>query len=322
MPKIDNMMAILWMLSSGNKVTAKQISEKLEINIRTVYRYIDTLSTSGVPIIADTGFNGGYTLLNNFVEAPLFFDAKEQAALVHAANFAKEAGYYGDESLNKAISKLSNYTNQNQTMSISQNLSSLEVINSIKSEDVEVVLKSLEQAISSGLSVVIQYHKSKEDNSERRQIDPYRIIYWNNRWYMIGYCHLRSSIRSFRVDRIEEIYITENNFEQIDDFSGRDFLLKNLLPQADNQSIIHLVLEGSKSTLNDVCKHWFLGNYLEKRTSNQATFILEKEILNTYVPHMLLPYGKAIEVIEPIFFKEKIVEVLSDLIKFHEKDKF
>ena len=60
------------MLSSDKKVTAKQISDKLEMNIRTVYRYMDTLSKSGVPIISDTGHNGGYTLLNEFVEAPLF----------------------------------------------------------------------------------------------------------------------------------------------------------------------------------------------------------------------------------------------------------
>ena len=88
------MMAILWMLNSGRKITAKQISEKLEINIRTVYRYIDALSTSGVPIISDTGHNGGYTLLNNFIESPLLFDVEEQTALFHAAAFAEEAGYY------------------------------------------------------------------------------------------------------------------------------------------------------------------------------------------------------------------------------------
>lgn len=73
MAKLDNILAILWMLSSDKKVTAKQISDKLEMNIRTVYRYMDTLSKSGVPIISDTGHNGGYTLLNDFIEAPLFF---------------------------------------------------------------------------------------------------------------------------------------------------------------------------------------------------------------------------------------------------------
>lgn len=72
MAKIDNVLAILWMLSSGEKVTAKQISEKLEMNIRTVYGYMDTLSISGVPIISDAGHNGGYSLLNKFFEAPLF----------------------------------------------------------------------------------------------------------------------------------------------------------------------------------------------------------------------------------------------------------
>ncbi|WP_413927022.1 helix-turn-helix transcriptional regulator [Clostridioides sp. ZZV15-6383] len=63
MSKIDNIMSILWILNSDKKVTAKQISEKLEINVRTVYRYIDALSASGLPIISDTGHNGLYTRL-------------------------------------------------------------------------------------------------------------------------------------------------------------------------------------------------------------------------------------------------------------------
>ncbi|EJE19385.1 hypothetical protein HMPREF9977_09649 [Staphylococcus epidermidis NIHLM008] len=54
---------------------------------------MDTLSKSGVPIISDTEQNGGYTLLNDFYEAPLFFDVEEKKALIHTADFAEEAGY-------------------------------------------------------------------------------------------------------------------------------------------------------------------------------------------------------------------------------------
>ncbi len=318
MPKTDNMLAILWMLSSGEKVTAKQISEKLEMNIRTVYRYIDTLSTSGVPIISDTGHNGGYTLLNNFIEVPLFFDSEEQTSLVHAAVFAEEAGYYGGEALNRAISKLSNYSNQEQETRINQYLNSLEVINRVRSHSIEPYLKELEQAIANGYSVKIQYHKSSEVQSKYRLLNPYRIIYWNNKWYVIGFCHLRNDIRSFRVDRIESLVLTENRFNRPEDFSARDFFLKNLLPTEDNEGIISLVITGNKSTLNDVCQHWFLGNYLQERTSNQAVFLLEKGILHTYVPYLLLPYGKSIQVIEPISFKKRLIEVLSELIQFHQ----
>ncbi|MFW5434872.1 helix-turn-helix transcriptional regulator [Paenibacillus apiarius] len=319
MPKIDNVLAILWMLSSDEKITAKQISEKLEMNIRTVYRYIDTLSTSGVPIISDTGHNGGYTLLNNFIEAPLFFDFEEQTSLFHAAVFAEEAGYYGGEALNRAISKLSKYSNQEQETKINQHLTSLEVISRISSLSMEPFLKELEQAVADGYSVKIRYHKSGKEQSKYRLVDPYRIIYWNNKWYVIGFCHLRNDIRSFRVERIESLMLTGNKFNRPENFSARDFFLKNLLPTIeDKEGITSLVINGNKSTLNDVCQHWFLGNYLQERTANQAVFLLEKDIIHTYVPYLLLPYGKSIQVIEPKTLKKRLIEVLSELIQFHQ----
>ncbi|MGX6443542.1 helix-turn-helix transcriptional regulator [Neobacillus sp. K501] len=319
MPKIDNMLAILWMLRSGEKITAKQISEKLEMNIRTVYRYIDTISTSGVPIISEPGHNGGYTLLNNFIEAPLFFDIEEQTSLFHAAVFAEEAGYYGGEALNRAISKLSKYSNQEQETKINQHLTSLEVISRLSSLSLEPFLKELEQAVADGYSVKILYPKSGEKQLNYRLVDPYRIIYWNNKWYVIGFCHLRNDIRSFRVNRIESLMLTENKFIRPANFSARDFFMKNLLPTIeDKEGINSLVINGNESTLNDVCQHWFLGHYLHKRNSNQAVFLLEKDIVHTYIPYLLLPYGKSIQIIEPISLKKRLIEVLSELIKYHQ----
>ena len=319
MPKIDNLLAILWMLKSGEKITAKQISEKLEMNIRTVYRYIDTLSTSGVPIISDTGHHGGYTLLNDFMEAPLFFDLEEKTSLYHAAIFAEEAGYYGGEALNRAISKLSKYSNQEQETRLNQQVTSLNVIGRINSHSTESYLKLLEKAITEEYSVEIQYHKWNENESNYRLIDPYKNIYWNNKWYVIGFCHLRNDIRSFRVERIEHLLLTENKFNSPDHFSAHDFFLKNLLPPIDDkEDIIPLVITGNRNTLNNVCKHWFLGNYLQEQTSNQAEFLLERDIIHTHVPYLLVPYDKSIQIIEPISLKQKLVEVLSELIEFHQ----
>ncbi|WP_421664416.1 helix-turn-helix transcriptional regulator [Lysinibacillus telephonicus] len=318
MPKIDNILAILWMLSSGEKVTAKQISEKLEVNIRTVYRYIDTLSTSGVPIISEAGHKGGYTLLNNYIEAPLFFDFEEQTSLIHAAVFAEEAGYYGGEALNRAISKLSKYSNQEQETKINQHITSLEVISGLGSLSVDPVLKELEQAVSEGYSAKIQYDNSGKEQSKDRLVDPYKIIYWNNKWYMIGFCHLRNDIRSFRVDRIESLMLTENKFKRPETFLARDFFMRNLLPTIEGaEESISLVINGNSRTLGDICQHWFLGHYLQERNLNQAVFLLERNMIHTVVPYLLLPYGKSIQVIEPVSLKKKLVEVLSELIEFH-----
>lgn len=313
------MLAILWMLRSGEKVTAQQISEKLEMNIRTVYRYIDTISTSGVPVISEPGHNGGYSLMNHFIEAPLFFDSEEQTSLFHAAVFAEEAGYYGGDALNRAISKLRKHSNQEQEVEVNQHVRNLEVISRVGSTSVKPFLKELEQALADECTVKIQYKKSGEKQSSDRLVDPYRVLYWNNQWYAIGYCHLRDDLRSFRVDRIESLTLTENKFNRPENFSARDFFIKNLLPTAeDKEGIISLVVNGEKSVLDDVCKHWFLGHYLQERTSNQAVFLLEKDVLHTYVPYLLLPYNKSIQVIQPISLKKRLVEVLSELIKFHE----
>lgn len=319
MAKVDNSLAILWMLSSGEKVTAKQISEKLEVNIRTVYRYIDSLSISGVPIISEAGHNGGYTLLNSFIEAPLFFDFEEQTSLFHAAIFAEEAGYYGGEALDRAISKLGKYSNQEQESKINQHLTSLEVICRLSSLTMEPFLNELEQAVSDEFSVKILYHKSGEEQLKYRLVDPYKIIYWNNKWYMIGFCHLRNDIRSFRVDRMESLTLTEDKFHQPENFSAREFFMGNLLPTIeDKEGIISLVINGDKRVLGDICQHWFLGHYLQERTSNQAVFHLEEDIMHTYLPNLLLPYGKSIRVIEPISLKKRLIEVLSELIRFHQ----
>ncbi|MGE6517588.1 helix-turn-helix transcriptional regulator [Lysinibacillus sphaericus] len=319
MAKIDNMMAILWMLHSGRKMTAQQIAEKLEMNIRTVYRYIDALSASGVPIIADSGHNGGYTLLNNFIESPLLFDVEEQTALQHAATFAKEAGYFLGEALDRATSKLQMYANQEQERLIKQHLQGLEVLSPIGKASLEPILKKLEQGIVHESSVEIEYHTSREQQPKRRIVDPYGILYWNNNWYVIAFCHLRNEIRSFRVGRIVSISHTESTFHRPTSFSADEFFMKNLLPEVeDKQGLMPLVVGGKASALDNLCQHWFLGHHFKERTSNTVIFLLEEEAIHTYVPYLLLPYGKSIQVIEPESLKQKLIEVLYELINYYQ----
>ncbi|AKG33306.1 helix-turn-helix transcriptional regulator [Paenibacillus durus] len=319
MPKNDNMLAILWMLNSGVKMTAKQISEKLEINIRTVYRYIDALCASGVPIISDSGHNGGYSLLNNFIRAPLLFDIEEKKALLHAAVFAKEAGYPLSEALGNATSKLKMYSNQEQESILSRHLAGFEVINRMGGPSIQPVLAELEQAVANEFSVEIDYRTSHEEQPKNRVIDPYGMVYWNNKWYTVAFCHLRNEIRSFRADRILQIKRTQIIFKRSEAFSAREFFMQNLLPDlVGKDGLVSLIIGGRSEALDDLCLHWFLGHHLKERISNQAIFLLEEKSIHTYVPYFLLSYGKSIQVIEPQSLKEKLVAVASELMEYYQ----
>ncbi|WP_270169281.1 helix-turn-helix transcriptional regulator [Paenibacillus sp. SYP-B4298] len=318
MPKNDNMLAILWMLNSGVKLTAKQISEKLEISIRTVYRYIDALCASGVPIVSDAGHNGGYSLLNHFIRAPLLFDLEEKKALLHAAVFAKEAGYPLSEALGNATSKLKRYSNQEQERILSRHLSGFEVINRMGDPSIQPVLAELEQAVEGEYSIEIDYRSGHEQQTRNRVIDPYGMVYWNNKWYTVAFCHLRQAIRSFRAERILQIKRTQLAFKRPEAFSAREVFMQNLWPDlAGKDGIISLVIGGRSEALDDLCLHWFLGHHLKERTSNQAIFLLEEQSLHRYVPYFLLSYGKSIQVIEPQSLKEQLVAVASELVEYY-----
>ena len=318
MSKNDNMLTILWMLNSGAKITAKQIAEKLEINVRTVYRYIDSLCASGVPIISDTGHNGGYSLLNNFFRAPLIFDVDEQKALLHAAVFAKEAGYPFSEALSRATEKLKMYSNQEQERILNRHLAGFEVINRDIAPSVKRTLEELERAVASEYSVEIEYRTSHEEQPRPRVIDPYGMLYWNNKWYTIGFCHLRNEIRSFRAERILQIKQTQMMFKRPEAFSAKEFFLQNLLPDLTGKDgVISLIIRGRSEALDDLCIHWFLGHHLKERTSNQAVFLLDERVIHAYVPYFLLSYGKTIQVVEPQSLKIKLVAVASELMEYY-----
>ncbi|KQO14703.1 helix-turn-helix transcriptional regulator [Paenibacillus sp. Leaf72] len=318
MPKNDNMLAILWMLNSGVKMTAKQIAEKLEINIRTVYRYIDALCASGVPIISDTGHNGGYRLLNQFIRSPLLFDMEEKKALLHAAAFAKEAGYPLSEALGNATSKLRMYSNEEQESMLSRQLAGFEVINRRGYPSVQPILAELEQAVANEYAVEIDYRTGREDQPKNRVIAPYGMVNWNHKWYTVGFCHLRKEIRSFRADRIVQIKRTPLLFKRPEAFSAREFFMQNLLPDLVGKAgLISLMIEGRSEALDDLCLHWFLGHHLQERTANQAIFLLEETSIQTHVPYFLLSYAKSIKVIEPQSLKDRLVAVASELMEYY-----
>jgi predicted DNA-binding transcriptional regulator YafY len=186
------MLSILWLLKTGKHMTAKQLAKTLEINIRTVYRHIDALCASGVPIIADSGHYDSYSLSNAFTEAPLFFNPNEQKALIHAAIFAQEAGYPFGDDLNKAISKLKIYTNQEQLDDINRHTMSFDVISPPYDASLETILQELELSVANSNTMQIEYQKrGPEPSYQVRDLDPYGLIHWKSKWYIVGYCHLR-----------------------------------------------------------------------------------------------------------------------------------
>ncbi|MOA30497.1 hypothetical protein D3C78_1515900 [compost metagenome] len=145
------------------------------------------------------------------------------------------------------------------------------------------------------------------------------MVYWSNKWYTVAFCHLRKEVRSFRADRILQIKRTQKLFKRPEAFSAREFFMQNLLPElVDKDGLLTLTIGGNPDALDDLCLHWFLGYHLKERTPDQAIFLLEENSIHTYVPYLLLPYGKSIQVIEPQSLKDMLVAVASELMEYYQ----
>ncbi|WP_325050113.1 helix-turn-helix transcriptional regulator [Cohnella faecalis] len=302
MSKADNMLAILWLLKSRRRMTAKQLAEELEVHIRTVYRCIDALCISGVPIVPEMGRDGGYSIPDSIKLEPLFFDADEQKALLQAATFAREAGYPSEAALSRAVAKIKRYSNPQQLERMERHETSLDVIQPPTDPSLISLLVEIESCIDLQSSLEINYKSGYDGVINKRTVDPYGLVHWKSKWYAVGYCHLRGEIRSFRVDRMSDTLRTDNKFHRPFPFSAGEFLLGSLLSESGSELDDHLIslhIRGTPHALDDLCGHWLLGHALVERTADSAHFRLDELKLYTQVPYYLLSFGGRYELRSP-----------------------
>lgn len=321
MAKWDNMLSMLWMLRSGRKLTAAQIADYLEISIRTVYRYIDALCASGVPVVAESGHDGGIRILESFQETPLFFTSVELKALDDAFKFAQGAGYPNTAELESALKKVENGLHEEQRDDLSRQTSGLDVISPARAPSVIPILRDLEQAIRDGRTVHIVYRKANAERPDEREVDPYGLAYDRNEWYVVAYCHRSQAERTFRVDRIERLESTEKLFEKPLSFSASAYFRGQSEQEREASGPLTVIrIEGTPETLNAVCQHWHLRHYLLDRSDREARFLLDVPTMDKYLPMYLITFGTAIRVREPQELKHRILEMARGIAKHYEDD--
>lgn len=319
MAKSDCMLAIVWLLKSRGRMTAKDLAEILEISVRSVYRYVDSLCASGVPVEAESGHEGGYTLPLTYDDVPLFFTTEEKTALAHSALFAQKAGYPFTAALTSALRKIEYYSTPDQSEEISMRSNGLHVVTHADHSAYKSALIDLERAITHGHSVIITYRKPKEDTEVVREIDPYGLIHWRDRWYVVAHCHLRQDTRTFRVDRIAEYKQTSATFTRPEGFSASDFFVTHqMATTASTDKLMQVLLTGDQDSIDDLSKHWFMGPRLVTKSPHQALYLIEEETTASYVPHILLPFGRSLRIVEPDSLKQRLVGLALELANYYD----
>lgn len=219
------LLTILEMLQSHRTLSGQELARRLEVEPRTVRRYIMMLQDMGMPVEATRGPGGGYRLAPGFKLPPLMFTEDEAAALLlgllGAAWLEVELSPVAIEG---ALAKLARVLPARARQRLQAMVEHLHLGSPGKfARPPATLLLDLTEAIYNRQRIDLNY-RSYGGEVTQRVVEPYGITGWRGNWYLVGYCCLRQDYRSFRLDRMQQVAVLAETFERVEGFDHRRYL--------------------------------------------------------------------------------------------------
>lgn len=221
----SRVLTVLELLQARPSITGPELAARLEMDVRTVRRYIMHLQDVGIPVEATIGRHGGYRLRPGFKLPPLIFTEEEATAimlgLLTSTWLEVEQSSVAIEGALAKVSRVLPQKARERLQAVASHIV-LYPHNQQVRPDASLLI-DLSGAIHASQRIVIDY-LSLHKESSRRKVEPYGITGWKGHWYLGGYCCLRQGYRSFRLDRIQNLQILDETFERAEDFDYEAFI--------------------------------------------------------------------------------------------------
>jgi predicted DNA-binding transcriptional regulator YafY len=186
--------------------TARQLADTFEVSVRTIERDLSALQQAGVPIWATPGPGGGYSVDPAMTLPPLNFTADEAAAVTLALSMSGSIPFAdaARSALHKLVAAMSTSSREG-ARDLAGRIALLQTAGELQRTP---VVKAVEQAVARRRMLEIDYVDRCGERTQARQVEPHGFAGIEGRWYLMGWCRLRSGGRSFRLDRIETARVT------------------------------------------------------------------------------------------------------------------
>jgi predicted DNA-binding transcriptional regulator YafY len=228
------LITLIMLLQRRQNQKASELARELGVSVRTLHRYFNMLDEMGIPVYSERGPYGGFSLVRGYRMPPLVFTPEEAVAVYLGSSMVGEVwGSLYQEAAQGALAKLDNVLPIEQRNEVTWARRSLITTGMHRADltDLTPTLENLRRAVRDLRQVEMIYRSSNNPEPRSRRVDPYALVYRWGWWYVIGYCHLREAIRSFRMDRIEKLTLLSLVFRRPDDFNICEYLTSEIQAQ-------------------------------------------------------------------------------------------
>ncbi len=298
---VDKLFQMYMELLTHKKLTAAFLAQKLEVSTRTIYRYVDALSLSNVPIRADKGTNGGIMLCE---ESKLYANTltkQEFNTVITALDNLENTGGKLDtvDRIKQKITSLEKLS-KNDSFSLANRNIVVENSYHANSKKIESKIRALDKAIDKTLILKIKYHDRSGIVTER-DIEPYSFVVKDGEWYIYAWCLLRNEQRLFKLTRITHIMTDERTFVK------RNVSKDWKLFYDTSADTVDIVIKVNEESRYDVEEWLGIEAFSQNRNKDIATGSVKAD---KTLYSKLLSFGNGIEVISPDSVRNTLKETV------------
>lgn len=316
--KIVSLIRMINLIQQAPGIKPKELAERLGVNERLIYRYKRDLEDANIPIKSD-GYGKGYTYAGDFAMYPLDLTEKELMSFTVIPMAIRQLGNQVPKEWLSAYEKIaasltSSRRDRRRTwQKLSEHILlgtslSTQLVNAGE-QDVDSGaegrdLGDLLLAIAEQRTIEVVYHTLSRDTINRRKIDPYYLIPKDNRFYVIGYCHLKKEVRTFRFSRFREMTLTKETFQKGTFHLGK--YLENVWNIEKKDENVRFVVRFSADISRYVLEEEVAVK--PKVTQNEDGSIVMEVTVSSGDEFLrwLMQYGPEAEIVEPQHYREKM----------------
>ena len=222
-------LALLELLQTYGRVSGPELARRLGVGERTVRRYMTLLAELGIPVEAGRGRYGGYRLRPGYKLPPLMFSEDEALALVLGLLVVRQSGLAGTPAdVEGALSKIERVMPDSLRARVRAVQEAVVLTGgSRETGPAGAIIGTLSEAAHRRRRVRLRYRSAHGEESARL-VDVYGVVCREGTWYAVGHDHLRSAMRTFRVDRVLTVQMRDETFTPPAEFDALGHLERAL----------------------------------------------------------------------------------------------
>jgi len=312
------LISLIMLLQRQPNQKAADLAAELGVSVRTLHRYFSMLDEMGIPVYSERGPYGGFSLVKGYRMPPLVFSHEEAVAVYLGASLVEEMwGQLYRLAAYGALAKLDNVLPDEQRREAAWARRSLHATGMHRTDLAALApyLEKLRRAAREHRRVRMLYQSLRQPEPGQREIDAYALVHRWGWWYVIGYCHLRRGLRTFRVDRIHELALLDTAFEPPAEFDLQAYLESEPHTMPTVIARLRMTAEARRMAL-DSHGDW---ETVEPQPDGSAIVTFPAPNLE-WAASTALAYGPLVEVLDPPELRQTVWEWSAAVNSIYSRD--